>query len=309
MNQSAIDPDVHRTSVSLGNCAVSVEPLSEHVGAELRGIDIRHSLAPQVMETLNQALLDHGMLLIRDQVLSPAQLVAFGQYWGPLKPHVQTKFHVPGHPMLVYNINVDRDGHFDDGAARRGVHENSRENWHSDQSYDALPSKATIVTAVELPERGGSTLFKNTYKAYETMPEALKHRIDGKFGEFGYVAGRKHPSRGHLTKDAAAAATVTHPVARTVPMTGKKAVYVNAICCSGVAGLDVDEGRELLDEVYRWVDRSEFIYEHQWRLGDTIIWDNRGGIFHTGKLDYPLWQRRIMYRTTVAASPEEYLDY
>ena len=92
-------------------------------------------------------------------------------------------------------------------------------------------------------------------------------------------------------------------------MTGRKAIYVNAICCSGVDGMTDEDGAALLDEVYEWLDRPEFIYEHRWRLGDTVIWDNRGGIMHTGKLDYPRWQRRIMYRTTVRADASEYLSH
>ena len=291
--------------------AVNIEKLSEHVGAELTELNIRRSIGAEDMATINAALVEHGMLLVRDQVLNPQQLIDFSTHFGTLKPHVQKKFHVPGYPVLVYNINVDRDGHFDDGAARRGVNEQTRVNWHSDQSYDVLPSRATVVTAVELPASGGSTWFKNTYKAYETMPDTLKVRIEGKRGVFGYVAGRKHPSfsaHAHLTQEAAEAAFVTHPIARTVPMTGRKAIYANGICCSGVADMSETEGDALLDEVYDWLDRPEFTYEHRWRLGDTIIWDNRGGTFHSGKLDYPRWQRRIMYRTTVVAEADEYLD-
>ena len=287
-----------------------IEKLSEHVGAELKGLNIRHAMSRSDVESLGEALIEHGMLLFRRQTLTPQQLVDFGLNFGELKPHVQTKFHVPGYPMLVYNINVGRDGTFDDGAARRGVE--TRVNWHSDQSYDALPSRATIVTAVELPFRGGSTCFKNTYLAYESMPRSLRSRIEGKSGVFGYVAGPKHPAftaQAHLTKQAANAAMVTHPIARTVPMTNRKAIYVNGICCSGVADMPQDEGDALLDDVYDWLDRPEYIYEHEWQLGDTIIWDNRGGIFHTGKLDYPLWQRRIMYRTTVVAKAREYLNH
>lgn len=287
---------------------MTIAKLSEHVGAEVIGIDIRRPLSPRDTERLSRALGEHGMLLVRGQALTPQQLVEFGAHFGDLKPHVQKKFHVPGYPVLVYNTNVDRDGGFDDGAARRGVHESTKVNWHSDQSYDALPSRATIVTAVELPHEGGSTLFKNTYAAYESMPAELKRRVAGKRGTFGYVAGRRHPARGHLSPAADLAEVVTHPLVRTVPMTGRTCVYVNAICCSAVANMPPEEGAALLDEVYAWVDRPECLYAHPWRIGDTIIWDNRGGIFHTGKLDYPLWQRRIMYRTTVAASPQEFLD-
>ena len=291
---------------------LTIEKLSDHVGAEFKGIDVRRSLSVLDKERLNETLLERGMLLVRGQTLNPQQLIDFAGHFGTLKPHVQKKFHVPGYPMLVYNINVDRDGNFDDGAARRGVHEQTRVNWHSDQSYDSLPSRATAVTAVELPTAGGSTWFKNTYLAYESMPESIKSRIEGKHGVFGYVAGRKHPAisaHAHLTQAAAAADFVTHPIARTVPMTGRKAIYVNGICCSGVAGLPEAEGDALLDEVYDWLDRPEYMYEHVWRLGDTIVWDNRGGTFHSGKLDYPLWQRRVMYRTTVVAQSSEYLDH
>ena len=112
-------------------------------------------------------------------------------------------------------------------------------NWHSDQSYDVLPSRATIVTAVELPLEGGSTLFKDTYAAYESMPTDLKQRIAGKRGTFGYVAGRKHPARGHLSADAAGADFVTHPLARTVPMTD-----------TGMAIAIIDVARESLRNPY-----------------------------------------------------------
>ncbi|MCH9670597.1 MAG: TauD/TfdA family dioxygenase [Gammaproteobacteria bacterium] len=288
-----------------------IEKLSPHVGAEVKDVDIGSKLSAPTVEGIHQALVDHGMLLFRGQVLEPQSLIDFSAHFGELKPHVQKKFHVPGFPLVVFNTNVDENGNFDEGAARRGVHETTKMNWHSDQSYDQVPSRATIVCPIELPSRGGDTLFKNTYQAYDSMPEDLKRRALGKRGVFGYVTGQGHAAnvaRSHLTSDAADNPEVTHPLVRTNAVTKRKCVYVNGICCSGVVGLEPAQANELIDDILEWVDRPEFIYRHQWILGDVIMWDNRGGVFHTGKLDYPLNERRRMYRTTVGSGPGDFCD-
>ena len=196
---------------------MKLKKLTEHIGAEVTDVDIMQPLTRQDTVALRAALVEHGMLLFRGKVLEPQKLIDFSRHFGELTPHAQKKFHVPGYPLVVFNTNVDAQGNFDEGAARRGVHETTKMNWHSDQSYDQLPSRATIVCPIELPSCGGDTLFKNTYKAYETMPGALRACADGQRGIFGYVAGQGHlanMARSHLTQEAAATPAVTHPLIR-----------------------------------------------------------------------------------------------
>lgn len=270
---------------------LEIKRLGEAAGAEVSGLDMLSAWDDETRATVNQAFLDHIVLIFRDQTLTPLQFMAFAGRFGALQPHVAKKYRHPEAEDIVMMTNVDKDGKFDAVGASRGV------GWHSDLSYDRVPAKATLMHAIELPDRGGDTRFANMYMAYETMPEDLKRRITGLKAEFRY-GGRDGLSRAHLSAEDKAKPPVVHPVVRLHPETGRPSVYVNPYHALSIVGLPRDESDALLDEIFAWCDRPEFQWRHRWQPGDTIVWENRSAV-HTATMDYPRDQRRIFMRATV----------
>ena len=270
---------------------VEIRLLGDAAGAEVLGLDMLGTWRPETQRLVYRAFLDHLVLVFRDRPMTPKQFTAFSRHFGKLQPHVAKSYRHPEAEDIVMMTNVDKDGSFDEVGANRGV------GWHSDLSYDQVPANATLLHAVELPDRGGDTWFANMYRAYETMPEPLKRRISGRMALYRY-GGRTGRSTEHLTSADNAKPDVIHPVVRLHPETGRPAVYVNPYHTVRIIGMSRAESDALLEEVFAWCDRPEFQWHHRWRLGDTIIWENRSAV-HSGKLDYPLDQRRIFMRATV----------
>lgn len=270
---------------------IAVNKLGDAAGAEIVGLDMLRPWDDQTREAVYQAFLDHLVLVFRDQLLTPKQFMAFAGNFGALQPHVAKTYRHPEADDIVMMTNVDKHGQFDDVGARRGV------GWHSDLSYDQVPANATLLHTVEIPDRGGDTWFANMYLAYETMPEPLKRRISGLKALFRY-GGRQGLSTEHLTPQDKAKPDVIHPVVRRHPETGRLAVYLNPYHAVRIVGMPRADSDALLDEIFAWCDRPEFHWHHRWRLGDTIIWENRSAN-HSARLDYPLDQRRIFMRATV----------
>ncbi len=282
---------------------VEVTPFGEKFGAEIGGIDPRQSLARDGVAAIEQAFLDHMVLRFRGQPLNVSELAAFSAHFGDLQPHVQRKFRHPDDPNVVEMRNYGDDGKFDRAAASRGAMERLRDGWHSDLSYDPMPAKATLLHALEIPDRGGNTCFANTHAAYEALSETTRKRIAGLRAVFSYGGNTRNKFTGmaasSLDKDARETTTVIHPVACVHPVTRRPAIYVNPLVTERIVDLPEAESDALLEELYDWIDRPEFCWEHEWRLGDTLMWENRGGLMHCGRLDYPRDQRRRLIRTTV----------
>jgi taurine dioxygenase len=270
---------------------IEIRKLGEAAGAEIIRAGMLQPWDDATRGIVYQAFLDHLVLVFRDRSLSPTQFMNFARNFGTLQPHVAKKYRHPEAEDIVMMTNVDKQGRFDEVGARRGV------GWHSDLSYDQVPANATLLHAVALPNRGGDTWFANLYQAFETMPAPLKRRIVGRKALFRY-GGRDGLSTEHLSPSDKAKPDVIHPVVRRHPETGRPSVYVNPYHTVRIVGLPRPESDALLDELFAWCDRPEFQWHHGWRLGDTIIWENRSAV-HSGKLDYPLDQKRIFMRATV----------
>lgn len=270
---------------------LEIKQLGEAAGAEVQGLDMLTPWDDATRETVNQAFLDHIVLVFRGQPMTPTQFMAFAGEFGELQPHVAKKYRHPEAEDIVMMTNVDKDGKFDEVGASRGV------GWHSDLSYDQVPARATFMHAVELPDRGGDTRFANMYMAYETMPEDMKRRITGLKAEFRY-GGRDGLSRAHLSAEDKAKPPVVHPVVRLHPETGRPSVYVNPYHALAIVGMPKDESDALLDAIFAWCERPEFQWRHRWQPGDTIVWENRSAV-HTATMDYPRDQQRIFMRATV----------
>lgn len=268
---------------------MQITPLTSHTGAEIRGLDLARPVFDETRAALNQAFLRHGVLVIRDQHLQPRQMVAAVELFGTIFRQHNTRFALPECPEIHTISNQDR---FPDGT--RYI---PGEGWHTDHSNDARPPKATVLHAVTLPDRGGDTQFANMAEAYDALPEAIRTRIGGLLAIHVYQSShsaRKLMSLSDANKERIPNA-VLHPVVRTHPETGRKAIYINPIRIEGILGLDHKEALPLLERLLEHATADRFQYRHIWQPGDLVIWDNRC-LLHKANGDYDMDQTRYLYR-------------
>lgn len=292
--------------------AVEVHPSGCDAGAEIRGVDISRPLAAAEIAAIEQAFVDHMVLLVRGQPLTDRQFADFSAQLGPLRVHIQKAFQHPDIPEIVYNRNVDADGKFDEVGASRGVTRDLRYGWHSDTSYEVVPAVATSVHALEVPSSGGNTCFASGYRAYELLPAALKERLTGLTGEYALGRNRRNAQTqtltGKLPPEARDRETVFHPIICRHPVTKRPAIYANPLQTVRVMDVDESESEDILETLFEAIHEAGTTgghWEHEWQVGDTIIWENRGGVMHSGRMDYPLDERRIMIRCTIGSCPIE----
>ncbi len=271
---------------------MKIEPLSKVMGAEVTGVNLNGPLTPAERDQLYQAFLDHLVLCVRGQ--SFADVGAFlngARHFGDPKIQHMESFRFDDHPEAGVVSSEDRDVK-DGKRIIRGT------MFHTDESFIATPPKATILYAIDVPSRGGDTRYVNMRRAYETLPDETKNEI-GELTAVHYYgkkrAGRKVPS---LTEaQMAETPPVPHPVVRTHPETGAKALYVHETMTDYIAGMAPDASEALLRRLYdHSTQNSALQYHHQWRSGDFVIWDNRATL-HAATADYETHEKRLLYRT------------
>ncbi len=283
--------------------SVRIEPLSPAIGAEVTGVDPRRPLDAGTVAELEAAFGEYGVLLFREAPMTPPELTAFSRHFGALQPHVQRAYRHPEAPEVVVMTNQHADGSFDETGARRGAIEDVRYGWHSDLSYDPKPAKATLLHATDIPSSGGNTCFANAAAAYEALPEAVRERVRGLDALFVYGTDQRNRSLVVAARTLDKEQRAVHPVVNAHAATGRAAIYANPLLTVGVVGMEQEESDRLLDGLYDMLDRPEFHWEHEWSVGDTLMWDNRGGVMHCGRLDYPRNELRRFLRTTVTGGP------
>lgn len=274
--------------------ALVIRDVEGPLGADVVGVEPRKPLLKEEVQAIEDAFVRRLVLRFRDAPLSPMQLCEFSRHFGELQPHIAKRYRHPEVPDVVLMVNQDADGKFDKVGAERGA------GWHSDLCYDWVPAKATALHAVAIPTHGGNTKFANMYMAFETMPEKLRKQVDGRYASF-CQGGRLGLNQG-IMEGNAKLPLVVHPVIRVHPASGRKSVYVNPYHTVAILGLSRESSDELLDEIFAWCSREEFQWQQQWRVGDTILWENRSA-WHSGSLDYPKEQLRKFYRTTIRGTP------
>ena len=253
------------------------------------GVDLTQPVDAVLRERLNRAFVEHSVLVFRDQNLSPRQMLDAVQLFGEVFPQHNTRFALPECPQIHYLSNQDR---FPDG--RRYI---PGEGWHTDHSNDTRPPKATVLHAVELPDKGGDTQFANMAAAYGALPKAMQDRIGGLLAIHVYQSshsGRQLMPLSNANKERVPNA-VLHPMVRTHPESGRKAIYINPIRIEGILGLDHKEALPLLAELLEHATAERFQYRHQWKPGDLVMWDNRC-LLHKANGDYDMDQTRYLYR-------------
>jgi taurine dioxygenase len=268
--------------------ALALRPLSAALGAEIIGIDLRQEIGDDVFAQIRDAWHQNLVILLRDQKLSEEEQVRFAAKFGA-PAQIHTKQFVRNHPAVMLVSNVREDG------KPIGALPDGEMHFHTDQCHQERPAKASMLYALEVPSMGGNTLFANGYRAYETLPPEIKRRIEGRKAVNAYDYDAAATKRG--TRLAPSVPSYAHPVVRTHPATGRKALYVNRLMTVRIEGLPVQESDELLAILFDHQERREFIYEHVWRPGDLLIWDNRCTLH--ARTDFSPNERRLMRRVTI----------
>ena len=268
----------------------TITKLSSHTGAEVRGVHLNRPLDDDTCTRLRQTFVEHSVLCIRDQKLSAPQFLGAMQVFGEIFPQHNPRFAVPECPLIHYISNQDT---LEDGRVYI-----PGEGYHTDHSNDAIPPKATALHAVQLPASGGDTQFINMEQAYTTLPESTRRRIDGLKARHVYqsrYSERKLPQLAGERRKTIGTTSVIHPLVRTHPETGRKAIYINPIRIEEIIGLETPEALAVLDELLAHSTELRFEYRHKWRPGDVLIWDNRC-LLHKANGDYPVSELRYLYR-------------
>jgi taurine dioxygenase len=277
--------------------SIEVIPTGAVIGAEIRGVDLAHPLDDAIFAAVENAYNAHGVVFFRGQKLTPPQQVAFTRRFGEIEFNIfSERWSVPGNPEIVVISNITEKNR-PVGVRRAG------ENWHSDMCYTARPPRGSTLYAIEVPELHGLALgdteFASAQAAWEALPDPLRHRIEGRRAVFDF-AGRKRavpPTREEIDRNP----PVMHPIVRTHPYTGKKCLCIMRDDCTSIEGLEQDEAEALIAALSDHIVKPAFVYRHQWRPGDLLMWDNCT-VQHRAIQDYDLPQRRLMHRTTVGGS-------
>jgi taurine dioxygenase len=269
--------------------AVDIIPLNDAIGAEVRGIDLAQPVSPEIAADLQSAWHDHVLLVFRDQNLTDHDLKSSTSWLGTM-----SEITMPTDRRGDDDLAIALVSNILDEAGRPIGALGDGDMWfHHDNSFTAEPDKATFLYAVELPSHGGNTVFGNCYLAYESLPDRLRRKIGGRrvLQVYDYTVRRK-PDLDNLE-------TVPHhwqPAVVKHPVTGKVALYVDRLMSAAIEGLAREDSDALLEELFPHVERAD--YEHVWRLGDFVIWDNRCSVH--ARTDFPPDQRRLLKRGKVA---------
>jgi taurine dioxygenase len=277
---------------------ITVQPSGEVCGARVTGVDLRRPLDADTVAAIRAAWLEHHVLAFPDQALTDDDLERFTRCFGPFgdDPFIAP---IEGREHVI--------------AIRRRADETAplfAENWHSDWSFQEQPPAGTCLYGITIPPVGGDTLFADQHAALDAMPDDLRARLDGRLaihsarggyapsGMYGAADQRTDRSMDIRPSDEAMA-TRLHPVVRAHPETGRMGIFGCIGYIIGIDGMDDDEARDLLVELFHWQTRDEFVYRHRWEPHMLVMWDNRS-VLHRATGGYD-GHDRLLHRTTIGA--------
>ena len=294
---------------------ISVRKIGKHLGAEISGVDLSRPLDESAFARISNAFFEHQVVFFREQRLAPSEQIAFCRRFGELEHHVRKEHCLAGHPEILVVANV-----LDERGKAIGVQDAGR-FWHSDLSYKQVPSLLSALYALEVPVKDGvalgNTSFTSTTAAYAALSDELQRRLQGLRNVHSYryyraknfQAQQEERARGgRLLQEHApseqqlqSVPDVETPIVRTHPVTGCKGLFINEAHTASITGLPEEESAALLAQLCAHIVEPAFRYEHHWRAGDLLMWDNVAAQ-HRAKFDYDLPLRRLMHRTTVRGS-------
>lgn len=254
---------------------LTVKPLSSVLGAEITGVDLNQKLDDATVHSIEEALDEHLVVVLPAQTLTPKAFTAFARRWGRPEPHVIDQFHHPEDADVLILSNVQHNG-------RPVGLEDAGSYFHTDYSYLKVPARCTMLYAIQIPANGLNlgTTFANQRQAYEDLPQAMKNRIDGLIGRHHYgnrdnLDETTRTVASPLNKDQKAKMDwVRHPIVRTHPRTGQKMLYSISGSSFGIENIADTDAIKLLDELKVHATQPKYLYQHPYKVGDVIIWDN-----------------------------------
>lgn len=273
---------------------IEVNPIAGALGAEISGVDLRAPVTDDVFGEIYTAFVDHQVIFFRDQKMSPKQYLAFAKHWGDIHLHPYMKG-LDDYPEILELVKNEKDTYAFGNT------------WHSDQMFAPKPAKCTMLHAQETPPYGGDTMYASLYRAYDTLSDGMKDMIgnlrgvncgDGKRRNGGKSRAERYKgaSSMKMRESNEVQPDSVHPVVRTHPDTGRKALYIGAHT-QWLDGFTEDESRVILNQLQAHITRPEFTCRFRWQPGSLAIWDNRC-CQHYAVNDYA-GQRRRMHRITI----------
>jgi taurine dioxygenase len=270
---------------------VEIVPLGPVLGAEVKGVDLRKPVPPELATAIDRALNEHIVLVFRGQdPLTEAEQIAFTAGLGPIEVRAAT----PGaaqrpYSRLVSNVNLE-------GYQMKPSEYHATEMYfHHDTCFQPTPQKALLLNALEVPAKGGNTVFADMYRVYDALPADIKDRIAGLRALHVFIFTKTE--RADISKGYDNMLHATHPVAIRHPATGRKVLYVNRLMTIRIEGLPERESDELLETLFAVGERPEFHYEHVWQAGDLILWDNLASMH--ARTDMVADEPRVMRHTSL----------
>lgn len=274
---------------------VEISPITPHVGAEAHDVDLSRPVDAATRDALYDALVDHVVLVVRDQELDPAGFLTAACLFGEPMADQNRRYVVEDVPLVSVLSNRHTD------SRGRPAKQAANASWHTDHTNQACPPKFTCLYPVALPDRGGGTAVCNMRAAYEALPEEWRQRLDGMQTENTLISSARAATGNPdivADQDAAAGGPMVHPLVRTHPERGTRAIWFHQNKTERVTGMDPRETQAFLTEVLERAVRPEFTYVHEYRSGDLLLIDNRSAM-HKAGFDYDHSQHRMLYRTMV----------
>lgn len=289
----------------MNDTALRITPLHPLFGAELLGADLHAPPTPELVDAVNRAMVEYALLVLRDQTITDEEQIRFSRAFGPLElpPHMGLKaadiHHVKKRirPEMYDVSNLDVDGNLLPADALKLASNRANEEFHTDSSFNALPTKWSLLSARAVPPEGGDTQYVDTRAVYDALPEPLKARAEDAVAEHWFWKTRGRAGM-QVTEDMRRAMpAVPQKIVRVIPESGRKALLIGNHA-THVIGWPLEEGQRFLDELNAFAAQPQFIYTHRWRVGDLVIWDNRCTLHRATPYDVFRY-KRDMRRTTI----------
>ena len=268
--------------------------LSEPLGGEIYGLDLSKPIDGEMKEAIYNALLQYHVLVFRHQMLTREQQGQFAENYGELESHVGRLRNGKRYSVINDITNIQPDGKKIPKLVNRGPN-----HWHTDKSYHEIPSAITMLHGKQVPSKGGETLFTNMRLAYEALSSDMKARVDGLKVVHSWEANRKNVGETPATEaQKRERPPVTHPLIRTHPDTGTKALYIGTHI-DKIVDMSREDSDALVEELMEHSIQSQFRYDHTWKQGDLVMWDNRS-LMHRGNTNYDMAnEARVLQRTVI----------
>ena len=270
--------------------------LGASFGAEVLDFQLSGTPSEADIAAIRGLWAEHKLLLFRNQSFDEAALVGFSRQFGDLEIHVREEYLSPEHPEILYVSNIERDGR------RIGILSDSEVGWHYDQIYLPEPAVGSLLMADTLPPEGGNTEFADMCAAWEALPEATREKLDGCLANQSYEAFNQAYSVPTNNKQKARSPDIHHPIVRTHPVTGRKALYLCPGMTTEIVGWDPEESADMLAFLFEWTTKPEFVYSHAWQPGDALMWDNACTMHRRDPFNPE--HARLMKRTTILPPAE-----